>query len=329
LKRFAWAAPALLLPLAACRVSYAALDTASPEAIRITNLHWLTFLISGVVSFFLIGSLAIGLWRRGRADTHQGEQRRTRAVAAAAVLSTAGLLWILTASVLAGRAVATPVGPDALRIQIVGHQWWWEVIYPADPPSETVITANEIHVPVGRPVLLELSSTDVIHSFWVPNLNGKKDLIPGRPTRHLLRPERPGVFEGRCAEFCGYQHAHMGFLLIAEEPDRFESWRAAQRHPAAEPADAAAEHGCRVFLSSSCVLCHSIRGIGAFGHKAPDLTHLASRRMIASGTLSNTAGHLAEWVTDSQNAKPGNHMPPNLLPGDDIRDLVSYLRSLQ
>jgi len=329
LRRWAWSAPALLLPLAACRVSYSALDTATPEATRITNLHWLTVWVSAVVSLVLIASLVMALTRRPTVETPDGERRRTRAVAAAAVLSMLGLLWLLTASVLAGRAVATPVGPGALRIQIVGHQWWWEVIYPGEPPSETVITANEIHVPVGRPVLLELSTTDVIHSFWVPNLNGKKDLIPGRPTRHLLRPERPGVFEGRCAEFCGYQHAHMGFLLIAEEPSGFDAWLAGQRRPAAEPTDASAQRGRQVFLSSACVVCHSIRGIGAFGHRAPDLTHLASRRTIASATLPNTDGPLAGWIVDSQHIKPGNHMPPNLLAAEALQDLVSYLRSLQ
>ena len=324
----AWSA-ALLLPFTACRGSYSALDTASPEATRITNLHWLLVWVTGAVSLAVIAALAIALTRLRTAETRAGERRRTRAVAAAAIVSTVVLLWLLTASAFAGRAVATPVGPGALRIQIVGHQWWWEVRYPADPPSNTVITANEIHVPVGRPVLLELSSTDVIHSFWVPNLNGKKDLIPGRPTRHLLRPERTGVFEGRCAEFCGYQHAHMGFVLIAEEPDRFEAWLISQRRPASEPIDAAARHGRAVFLSSACVSCHTIRGVGAFGHKAPDLTHLASRRMIASATLPNTAGHLAGWVVDSPHIKPGNHMPPNLLPAEDLQDLVSYLRSLQ
>jgi cytochrome c oxidase subunit 2 len=329
LRRTAWIAPALLLSFTACRVSYSALDTASPEATRITNLHWLVLWVAGVVSFALLGALSIALTRRRTAATREGERRRTLAVAAATVLSTLVLLALLTASVVAGRAVATPVGPGALRVQVVGHQWWWEVRYPADPPSDSVITANEVHVPVGRPVLLELSSTDVIHSFWVPNLNGKKDLIPGRPTRHLLRPERPGVFEGRCAEFCGYQHAHMGFLLIAEEPDRFEAWLASQRRPAAEPGDATGRRGRDVFLSSPCVSCHTIRGIGAFGRKAPDLTHLASRRMIASATLPNTAGHLAGWVVDSQHIKPGNHMPPNLLPAGDLQDLVSYLRSLQ
>jgi cytochrome c oxidase subunit 2 len=308
---------------------YAALDTATPEATRITNLHFLMIVACGVVSLLVIAALAIALMRHRTAETAAGERRRTRAVAAAAVLSTLGLLGLLTASVLAGRAVATPVGPGALRIQIIGHQWWWEVIYPADPASDTVITANEIHVPVGRPVLLELSTTDVIHSFWVPNLNGKKDLIPGRPTRHLLRPDRPGVYEGRCAEFCGYQHAHMGFLLIAEERDQFDAWLAGQRRPAAEPADAAGQSGRQVFLSSACVTCHSIRGIGAFGHKAPDLTHLASRRKIAAATLPNTVGNLAGWIVDSSHIKPGNHMPPNLLPADDLQNLVSYLRSLQ
>jgi cytochrome c oxidase subunit 2 len=308
---------------------YAALDTASPEATRITNLHWLMLLVCGAVSIVLIAALAIALFRRPAAETRDGQRRRTLAVGTAALLSTLALLWLLTASVLAGRAVATPVGADALRIQIIGHQWWWEVIYPADPPSDTIITANEIHVPVGGAVLLELSSADVIHSFWVPNLNGKKDLIPGRPTRHLLRPERIGVFEGRCAEFCGYQHAHMGFLVIVEERDRFEAWRAAQRRPAAEPTDANGQRGRQVFLSSACIVCHSIRGIGAFGHNAPDLTHLASRRMIASATLPNSEGHLAGWIADSQPIKPGNHMPPNLMPPEDLLDLVWYLRSLQ
>jgi cytochrome c oxidase subunit 2 len=328
LRRTAWSA-ALLLAVTACRASYAALDTASPEATRITNLHWLLFWVTGAVSGAVIAALAIALTRRRTAVTRAGERRRMRAVAAAAIASTVVLLWLLTASVLAGRAVATPVGPGALRIQIVGHQWWWEVRYPADPPSDTVITANEIHVPVGRPVRLELSSTDVIHSFWVPNLNGKKDLIPGRPTRHLLRPERTGVFEGRCAEFCGYQHAHMGFVLVAEEPDRFETWLVSQRRPASEPIDAAARHGREVFLSSACISCHTIRGLGAFGHKAPDLTHLASRRMIGSAMLPNIDGPLAGWIVDSQHIKPGNHMPPNLLPAEDLLDLVSYLRALQ
>ena len=184
-------------------------------------------------------------------------------------------------------------------------------------------------MPIGRPIRLDLSSIDVIHSFWVPNVQGKKDLLPGRPTTHLFRVERVGVYRGQCAEFCGYQHAHMGLLLIAEEPELFDAWLAGQRRLAVEPDDSPKRHGRDIFLSGSCVLCHTIRGAGAFGHKAPDLTHLASRRMIAAATLPNTPGHLAGWIVDPQRIKPGTRMPPNVLTGDDLNDLVSYLGSLQ
>jgi cytochrome c oxidase subunit 2 len=312
-----------------CHVDYAALDTASPEATKITNLHWLMIWLCGAVSFMVIGSLAAALIGRRTNETREGTRRRTIAIGAAALVSTLGLLWLLTASVLAGRAVSTPAGNDALHVQIVGHQWWWEVIYPGDPPSDTVITANEIHIPLSRFVVFDLSSTDVIHSFWVPNLDGKKDLIPGRPTQAVFRPERAGVFQGRCAEFCGYQHAHMGFLLIVEPQDAFERWLAGQRRAAAEPTDAARQRGRQVFLSSACVTCHAIRGIGAFGHEAPDLTHLASRQMIAASTRPNTDGNLAGWIVDSSHIKPGNHMPPNVMPAEDLLDLISYLRGLQ
>jgi cytochrome c oxidase subunit 2 len=329
LRRAVWAVGGALPLLAACEGRYVALDRASPEATRLTNLHWLMFWICGAVGFAVAGFLAVALFQRRSAETAEGERSRARAVAAGFGVSTLTLLFLLAASVLAGRAVVTPVGSEALRIRITGYQWWWQVIYPAESPSDTVVTANEIHVPVGRPVFFDLSSGDVIHSFWAPNLNGKKDLIPGRPTTHLFRVERAGVYEGRCAEFCGYQHAHMGFVVVAEEPARFEAWLAGQRRPAAEPNDSTTEHGRRVFLSSPCVLCHTIRGAGAFGHRGPDLTHLGSRRMIAAGTLPNTPGHLAGWIVDSQRIKPGNRMPPNTLAAEDLLDLVSYLGSLR
>ena len=316
-----------LLFVAGCR--YAALDRAGPEATRITNLHWLAFWILGAVWFAVMGFLADGLRRRARSSTPQGERRRAQTVLAATIVSTLLLLIVLTASVLAGRAIATPQGPDALPIEIVGHQWWWEVRYRSAAPADEVATANEVHVPIGRPIRLDLSSIDVIHSFWVPNVQGKKDLLPGRPTTHLFRVERVGVYRGQCAEFCGYQHAHMGLLLIAEEPELFDAWLAGQRRLAVEPDDSPKRHGRDIFLSGSCVLCHTIRGAGAFGHKAPDLTHLASRRMIAAATLPNTPGHLAGWIVDPQRIKPGTRMPPNVLTGDDLNDLVSYLGSLQ
>jgi len=312
------------------------LDAAGQRAQIILPLTWFTLGVSILVCVII----AILLWAGVRRARLSGGAEQTRTVevlrgspgmrwigigvgiSSVALLVT--LVWTMVALARSSAPANTP-----LTLDVTGQQWWWNVKYNAPQPDQSFITANEIHIPVGVPVLVRLHGGDVIHSFWVPNLNGKKDLIPGRPTRHLLRPERPGVFEGRCAEFCGYQHAHMGFLLVAEEPDRFDAWLANQRRPAAEPGDAAGQHGRTVFLSSACVACHSIRGIGAFGHKAPDLTHLASRRTIASATLPNTDGYLAGWIVDSQHVKPGNHMPPNLLPAEDLLDLVSYLRDLQ
>ena len=322
-------AAALLLFAAGCQAHYATLDRASPEATRITVLHWLIFWVTGAVGTIVFALVCLGILKRRGLKTADGERQRERSVAAATVVSVLILVFLLVESVLAGRAVVTPVGKEALEIEIVGHQWWWEVRYPAIPESDTVTTANEIHVPVGRPVRLLLSTADVIHSFWAPNLHGKKDLIPGHPTTHLFRAERAGTFPGQCAEFCGYQHAHMGLLVVAEDPSRFQAWLAKERTTAAEPPDEATRHGREVFLSSACVLCHSIRGAGAFGHKAPDLTHLAGRSTIAAATLPNAPGHLAGWIADSQRIKPGNRMPPNPLEAADLLDLVAYLRSLK
>jgi cytochrome c oxidase subunit II len=316
-----------VLAAAGCR--YAALDHASPEADAITDLHWLMFWVCGAVFAIVLGFLAAALLRRGRGDTPDRDRRRTAAVAAGTAASVLILLGLLTASVVTGRAVATSTREEALSIEVIGHQWWWEVHYPAPVPIDEVVTANEIHVPVGRTVRFRLSSTDVIHSFWVPNLHGKKDLLPGRITWLSFRALHAGTWAGRCAEFCGLQHAHMGFLVVAEPRADFETWLAAQRQASVEPADAALAHGRTVFLSGPCVACHTIRGAGAFGRKAPDLTHLASRSTIAAATLPNNTGHLAGWVVDAQRIKPGNRMPPNLLSSADLLDLVAYLRSLR
>jgi cytochrome c oxidase subunit 2 len=287
------------------------------------------FGVSASVFAIVLGFLAVSIARRRDAPSREGDRRRSRAVAVGAGVSAILLLVLLVASERTGATIVEPVGPEALEIEITGHQWWWEVRYPGSSPDRDVTTANEIHVPVGRPVRFELLSGDVIHSFWAPNFNGKKDLIPGRRTTHRFRAARSGVFYGQCAEFCGYQHAHMGFVLVAEEPDRFAHWLSRQRELAAEPVDAAGRHGRDVFLSSPCVLCHTIRGAGAFGHKAPDLTHLASRSRIAAAMLPNTTGHLAGWVIDAPRLKPGTRMPPNVLASNDLLDLVAYLRSLR
>src|SRR5689334_13889038 len=221
------------------------------------------------------------------------EHKARIAVVAAVAASAVGLLFLMLASFMTDRALARLSPPD-LQIDVTGHQWWWDLQY-NDPtnPSQNFITANELHIPVGRTVLLRLRADDVIHSFWVPNLAGKKDLIPGREAKLTLKADREGTYRGQCAEFCGFQHAKMAFLVIAEPPAKYEAWAAAQRKSAPQPADAQQKRGRELFVTGRCRMCHAIQGTAAAGRQAPDLTHLATRQTIASGMLPNTVGHLA------------------------------------
>ena len=205
---------------------------------------------------------------------------------------------------------------------MTGHQWWWEVNYENPVASRSFTTANEIHIPVGQPVVLKLTSQDVIHSFWVPNLHGKKDLIPGHASMTWLQADKPGTFRGQCAEFCGHQHAHMAFTVVAEPPEQFYAWYDGQTRPAVQPAGESQQRGRQVFLSSACVMCHTIQGTPAGATVGPNLTHVA-------GTLANNRGNLGGWVADSQEIKPGNHMPPNILRAEDLQSLLDYLESLK
>jgi cytochrome c oxidase subunit 2 len=210
-----------------------------------------------------------------------------------------------------------------------GHQWWWEVQYADTAVHDRFTTANEIHVPVGEPVLFVLTAQDVIHSIWVPNLAGKKDLIPGYTSSMWFQADTAGVYRGQCAEFCGAQHAKMALFIVAEPRARFDRWVAQQRQTAATPADSVAGHGYEVFVTSSCVMCHSIEGTTAGSHSGPDLTHLAGRRTIAAGSLPNTRANLAEWIMDPQRIKPGSNMPPTVLPPKDLDALLTYLQGLK
>jgi len=214
-------------------------------------------------------------------------------------------------------------------INLIGHQWWWEAEYEAAVPSQRFRTANELHIPVGRPVVFKVTSRDVIHSFWVPNLHGKRDLIPGYTTSIWLQADKPGFYRGQCAEFCGYQHAKMALYVTAESQAEFENWSADQRKEAPQPTSEEQMRGRDVFLHSTCTQCHTIRGTIAGAVLGPDLTHLATRGTIAAGTLPNQRGHLAGWILDSQSIKPGNRMPPNSIAGDDLQALLTYLESLK
>jgi cytochrome c oxidase subunit 2 len=335
----------VLLPFAFCFFTscggvQSALNPAGPQAARISRLWWLMLSVCTAVFVTVCISIATAVQhsRKKRDDispaSHikpeaSSEQRMTKVVSGAVCVTLIILFVFLIASFRTGRALYSLQDQQAVNIKVTGHQWWWEVRYEDRTASNTFKTANEIHIPVGRPVQINMTSQDVIHSFWAPNLDGKKDLLPGHETTIWLKADREGEFYGQCAEFCGHQHAHMRFVIIAEPTDKFNAWLNAQRQQAPQPADEAQQRGQQVFLSSPCIMCHTVRGTDARGIVAPDLTHLASRKTIAAGTLPLTRGHLGGWITNSQEIKPGNRMPPVPLSPVDLQALLSYLESLK
>jgi len=314
-----------------------ALDPVGPQAARIDALWHLMLGMCAVVFVLVVAAAWLAVLRRRREsldapqgeDTPERERRLTRVVGAAVAVSGLGLAVLVIASIGTDRALARLPHDDALHIELVGHQWWWEAVYDDPDPSKIFTTANELHIPVGRPVIFTLKADDVIHSFWVPNLHGKKDLIPGRVATHLLRADQPGIYRGQCAEFCGYQHAWMGMLVIADPPAQYDTWVAQQRTPAPEPADDETHKGRAVFESGTCAMCHAIEGTHANAQRAPDLTHVASRMTIAAVTLDNTPANRAAWIADPQRFKPGSNMPGNTLPPDQLGALLRYLDTLK
>jgi cytochrome c oxidase subunit II len=228
-----------------------------------------------------------------------------------------------------GRSLTSPTGPGAITLDVVGHQWWWEFQYRDVSPQDFVTSPNELHIPVGTNVVLKAQSRDVIHSFWVPNLQGKRDLIPGIVTSLWIQADQPGVYRGQCAEFCGHQHAKMSFVVVAEPMTTFLEWIRNQRQPAVEPATDEHRRGRELFMQSTCVTCHTIRGTDAGSRVGPDLTHVGSRMTVGAGTLPNTHEHIKQWVSNPQRVKPGIRMPPSPLSPDDLERVISYLRSLR
>jgi cytochrome c oxidase subunit 2 len=315
------------------------LDPAGPQAATIAWL-WDVFLWVSVAVFVLVvGFFAIATIRAMRRRRDPGEpriegpavdRRMIRGIVAAGTVTVVTLLVLLVVSIRSGNALAAlEDDADALHIRVTGRQWWWQVEYEHDDPRRSATTANEIHVPVGRTVHLELTSSDVIHSFWVPSIHGKKDLIPGRINRTWIRIDEPGEYRGQCAEFCGLEHARMAITVHADPPDVFAAWLAHQREAAAPPADALAARGQQVFNGSPCVLCHAISGTTAGGRLGPDLSHLASRETLGAGALPNTIGNLAGWILDPQSVKPGSHMPATSLASGDLHALLAYLEGLR
>lgn len=245
------------------------------------------------------------------------------AIIPALILAAAFVYSVVTTS-----AITSSQPPAAISILVTGHQWWWEVNYPGLQPAQSIATANEIHIPAGVPVRIELRSADVIHSFWIPQLAGKTDVIPGHPNLAWIQADTPGVYRGMCAEYCGSQHGNMGLIVVADSPDRFRVWRESQLASAVQPTDPDQAIGRAVFEHSPCVGCHTIRGTPALGKAGPDLTHLASRQQLAAGAAPNTRGFLAGWIADPQGIKPGNHMPRVPLTAQQLQGVLAYLESL-
>jgi cytochrome c oxidase subunit II len=312
-----------------------ALDPAGIQALRIENLWWLMFWVAVGVWLLVIGVLAIGAARaRSAAQSDPplplgSDKRLLGGVAAATTMTVITLFGLLLASVVTGRAVSSQRDETGLVIHVRPYQWWWDVEYQHPDPSQRVRTSNELHLPIGRTVAIKLTGTDVIHSFWIPALHGKMDAIPGHESYLWLKADRAGIYRGQCAEFCGYQHAHMAFTVVAEASDDFERWIQMQRLPASPPDSPLTKRGFDLILQRPCAMCHQILGTQAGGRSAPDLTHIASRRTLGAGTLPFTRDNLKRWIADPQNFKPGIRMPSVGLSPDELDAVVSYLERLK
>lgn len=326
------AAAALSLGLCAsligCGTNQSVLNPASAPASELANLSWLLFALGAAVLLIVIVAALIA---------YAGSDRLRAMLASKKAVVIGGIVFpvvVLTALLAAGiwltkSSQARLQAPADLRIGIVGEQWWWRLAYEG-AGGQPIATANELRIPVGRVTRLKLTSADVIHSFWVPSLAGKIDMIPGRTTHLQLEPSTPGNFRGQCAEYCGGPHALMALEVVAMPADAFDAWRARQTEPAAEPATPDAQRGRDLFLASGCGGCHAIRGTEATGAIGPDLTHLASRRSVGLDTTPLTPAAIAAFIRDGQHIKPGNLMPPfRIFTPDELAALSSYLAELK
>ncbi len=306
------------------------LDPRGPAAANIAELWWIMFFLGAAIFVLVLALLVYGLFapRQQTADERSGN----RWILAGGIAMPAVVLAVVFGfSIRSAALTASEAGSGAFTIEVIGRRWWWEVNY----PEQGVITANEIHIPVGVPVEMLLRSGDVIHSFWVPQLHGKMDLIPGRDNTLIIQADEPGIYRGECAEYCGLQHARMHFMVVAQSAEDFEAWVAGQQQPAVAAAGEAVLHGQQVFIAAGCVYCHTIRGLdsGDVDRSAvdlgPDLTHLASRMTIGAGMVDNNRGNLGGWVVNPHGIKPGVLMPATLLAGEDLQALLDYLGSLE
>jgi len=305
-------------------VNAAVMQAAGPVAAAIERMGW--WLFGGGLLIFVGVMLLLALALR----REPGPVRPRLWILGGGVLFPAVVLTVLFFAALPLTPVRQAPPADALAVTVTGRMWWWEVRYPAGDGQPEVITANQIHIPVGRTVAVALASDDVIHSFWVPALAGKVDMMPGQHNQLLLSADRPGVFRGQCAEYCGAQHARMALQVVAQTPADFEAWRRAQAAPAPAPATPRQLQGRDAFLAQRCNACHTVRGVAGDARLGPDLTHVGSRLQLGAGTLANTPGALAYWITHVQQLKPGARMPSfDRLDQDTLAAIGDWLGSLQ
>jgi cytochrome c oxidase subunit II len=305
------------------------LSPRGPAAENIASLWWLMFGLGTAVFIAVTVLLLYAVRKRRRYDLYaevdmDPPDGRSWIWWGGIILPAVILAITFAATMVSLSAIARPQSAPALEIEVTGRQWWWEVRY----PGLDFTTANELHLPVGEPALIHLTSGDVIHSFWVPQVHGKLDLNPGEINSFIFESDQTGIYRGLCAEFCGLQHANMQFMVVVESGEDFDLWVARQQQPAPIPLDEPTRRGQQVFLGSACVYCHTVRGTNATGDLGPDLTHFASRMTIGAGILENNRGNLAGWIVDPQHTKPGNLMPPSNLNSQDLQSILDYLATL-
>ena len=319
--------PTLTL-LSGCANAPSMLDPKGPIAQQVASLWWLLFWMAMVIFALVMGYLLWALFRGRPTGEYSAAEPRGggRAVLFGGIVGPGlVLLVVFGATIWTLRAIASPTPANELTIHVIGQRWWWEVQY----PQQQFATANEIHIPVNQPVRIVLSSANVIHSFWVPELQGKMDLVPGTVNSLWLQADEPGVYRGKCAEFCGVQHTKMNFLVVAQSQADYDAWLAEQQQPAAQPETALAILGQQIFFDSNCMQCHTIKGTDATGNLGPDLTHIASRRTLAAAVVDNNLGNLGGWISDPQHIKPGALMPAADLTSVELQALLAYLATLK
>ena len=321
----------ILCGLTGCAGPQSVLDPASDQAGVLHGLMGVMLIVCGIAYLLVMVFLAAAVWRRRRqlaASATPDDSKLRLGLTAWIAFIIVGLSIMAGASFLVDRALSKD-GEGSPQIRITGHQWWWRVQYWDPPTRRWIETANELHLPIDAPTRVEVVSSDVIHSFWIPNLSGKLDMIPGRVNLLTVTPRRLGWLRGQCAEFCGLQHTEMALDVKVESAADYAAWRTAQGAPAAQPMDAIALHGRDVLTGGPCATCHVVRGVTEKGRAGPDLTHVGSRRFLAAGTMPMSHAALMGWIAQPQAHKPGAEMPATGLAPSDVDAVARYLEALK